>query len=209
LKLLTAAFLAALPFALSFEPTARAEIVQGQTFGQQEFGNWAGVLAHHGNDVRFRAYTISGNWALYFDILPPKCLLTVSTILSIGTDTMQADIAPFDFMATARVDQNDPFDWRFQAGATMGDQGLLFTGYALSGIQALLEQMENGQVLRLKLAITPNQPSYATFALNGFGNALKFETNQCMSLQQQTQKRPGGAKKSAPTKPPPPATNVL
>lgn len=209
MKRLGAIMTAIFPIALACTWNVHAEVYQGETYGEQHFGSWAGVLTRRGDDARFRAYTTAGNWALYFDVMPPNCTVMVSLMLSMGTDAMQTDVPAFDFVTTARIDQNDPFDWRFQGGATMGDQALLFTAYALPDLRPVLDQMENGQTMRTKLAVNPNSPSYATFALNGFGNAFEFEVKQCELSQRQPQKGSAAPKKSAPSKPPPGATSVL
>lgn len=159
---------------------ASAEVFNGATYGAHQYGAWTGLLVTHGDDTRFRASTSSGNWNLIFDAVPPSCDFLVSLVLWIGGDTIKQDIPPADYLASLRVDQNEILQARFNVGASMGDQALLFTGYVGPIFNSLLTEMQNGQQLMLKLSSPDGQSYYATFPLNGFTPAILAETRACV-----------------------------
>jgi hypothetical protein len=178
---------------------ARGEVYEGQTSDMQSFGSWGGVLTQRPGDFRFRAFTASGSWALYFDAFPPDCDITIS-VIDYFTTPATGDVARFEMDGTARIDQGDIFNLRLSTDMTMGDKAALFTVLKMPDVRSLINQMENGQVLRVKVPLDPARPMYVTFNLNGFGNAFQYEMNTCMAARAQALKQ---SKKEKPPKHPP------
>lgn len=186
---------------------ATAQVYNGQTYGDRQFGAWTGHLVTHGNDARFRTSGISGNWSLNLDAIPPSCNFLVSLTLWIGGETVKEDIAPADYAGAVRVDQNDIWDIKFSTSASMGDTALIFTAYPTPAFSTLLAQMQTGQQLMVRLTTPEGKPYYATFPLNGFVPAAQYETAACAKA---------AAMMAAPTqsthprkKPPPPAAEKI
>lgn len=188
---------------------AAAEVLNGDVYGAHQYGAWMGYLVTHGNDVRFRASTGSGNWNIFFDAVPPTCKLLVSMALLLGGDAIQQDLAPADYAAALRVDQDDLLYMNFNVNASMGDTSLLFTAYLSPSFDTLLNQMQSGQQLMMKLSGNDGKPYYMTFPLNGFMPAVLAETQACMVARNSTKPDKPTPKPSQKKQSPPDNTKIL
>jgi hypothetical protein len=160
--------------------SAEAQVVDGQTYGEQRFGSWTGLYVAHADDHRFRSFAQgNGNWAISIDTVPPDCAVMVTIILSMHGESLQQDIAPTDFYGVLRVDQNDVWNVKFHTQGAMGDKSMMYTAYALPGIGTLLSQMRDGQTLRAKLTVSGSD-YYSTYPLNGFGSTFDAEFQTCV-----------------------------
>lgn len=132
----------------------------------------------------------------------------MSTTLWVGADPVSQDIPAYDFAGAARVDQESVWDLKFSFGASMGDQALMFVAYPLPDIGPLLLQMESGTQIRLKFEATPGKLTYATFPLNGFSPAIRYETSACLNSVAATNTKPKPSR-THPDKPPKPNEKFL
>jgi hypothetical protein len=160
---------------------ASAQVIDGDTYGAHQYGNWAGVYVAKNTDMRFRAYTASNDgWGMTVDVIPgsANCRVLVSLVFTSSDKAMSADRPGADYYGAMRVDQQEVFSMRYFSQSAMGDKSLIFSSYAIDGLERLIDEMSNGQSMRAKVSID-GQDYYPTFALNGFGNAFQTEYGAC------------------------------
>ncbi|MFM0170303.1 hypothetical protein [Paraburkholderia sediminicola] len=104
--------------------------------------------------------------------------LALISVMIIGAKPSEIDVAPFDIKGVARVDQNDVHPNRAVTSLTIGDKGAMSTIYWSDDVQALLQEMLDGQTLRLKLTVGTADYDYS-FALSGFATTLDLEGLAC------------------------------
>ena len=101
-------------FAIS---SAYAQVIDGETTGEQVSGAWSSFMLAKNDDVRFRAFTFSENVGLSIDVIPPSCTAIVSFVAPYSQPA-DADAPPMVVPTLFRIDSGALYSVSSTAGAT-------------------------------------------------------------------------------------------
>lgn len=163
-------------FAIS---SAYAQVIDGETTGEQVSGAWSSFMLAKNDDVRFRAFTFSENVGLSIDVIPPSCTAIVSFVAPYSQPA-EADAPPMVVPTLFRIDSGALYSVSSTAGATtMGDKSAILTLASTPVFGKIVGEMLSGQVLRVRFDFPGYAGTYKSFPLNGFAVAMQRMYTVC------------------------------
>ncbi|EPS1224423.1 hypothetical protein QZN01_25485 [Burkholderia cenocepacia] len=170
--------------------SAYAQVIDGETTGEQVSGAWSSFMLAKNDDVRFRAFTFSENIGLSIDVVPPSCSAIVSFVAPY-TQPADADGPPMVVPTLFRIDSGALYSVSSTAGATtMGDRSAILTLATTPAFGKILGEMMSGQVLRVRFDLPGYAGAYKSFPLNGFAVAVQRMYTVCEKVAASAHKKP-------------------
>lgn len=176
----------AVSVALMFPGNAQSQILKGDISMARSFGYWQSYVVTLNNDkkqsktARIASVSLDSNIVLALDTKQPHCQSTISLILPF-TRPAERDVVRQDILLSLRTDSGRRFEMNAASFTSMGDDTAIIMINAKEQLSALIAEMLNGSLLRVKVTFGHNErnTSYLTFSLRGFSAAFTRMMQQC------------------------------